>query len=62
MKNHYLNFSFISLLLTVWAESGDFRDAPHSHHNPSMDHNQVSTFLHVRNSRMRDRKGNTIIL
>ncbi|XP_065220561.1 pituitary homeobox homolog Ptx1-like isoform X2 [Planococcus citri] len=50
-------------LKRVWAETGDFRDAPHSH-NTSMDHNQTTSFLHARNNRMRDRKdsiGNTAI-
>ena len=46
-------------LFAVWAETGDFRDAPHSH-NTSMDHNQTTSFLHGRNNRMRDRKGNVV--
>lgn len=45
-------FAFVS----VWADTGDFRDASHNHHNATVDHNQVSSFLHVRNNRMRDRK------
>lgn len=49
----YVNFC----VFAVWAETGDFRDPPHSH-NTSMDHNQTTSFIHARNNRMRDRKGN----